>query len=86
MSNVFPSELAQFHQFLGRRLTAGDNGLSPEEVLDEWRLAYPASEILEADVAAVRQALDEMAGGEPGKPLADFSRDFQARHGLPLQP
>lgn len=75
-------ELVEFHLFLGQQLAAGTVDLSPEEVLDEWRSAHPAPEALRDDGAAVRAALADRAAGDRGKPLADFYRDFDARHGL----
>jgi hypothetical protein len=82
MSSAFQPELAEFHHFLGQQLAAGTMHLSPEEALDEWRLAHPSPETRRDDVAAVREALADMAAGDRGKSLADFYSDFDARHGL----
>lgn len=82
MSSAFQPELIEFHQFVGQRLAAGTVDLSPEEALDEWRSTHPSAEALRDDVTAVREALADMAAGDRGKPLADFYRDFDARHGL----
>jgi len=79
-------ELRGFHQFLGEKLVAGELAISPEEALDEWRAANRSEAELATDVAAVREALDDMANGDVGVPLAEFDRKFRARHGLPTRP
>ena len=85
MSGDVGFELHEFHQFLGEILSAGEVVVSPEEALDAWRAAHPASEQFAADVAAIREALDDMAHGDEGTPLAEFDREFRQRHGLPVQ-
>ena len=35
------------------------------------------------DVAAVREALDDIAKGDRGIPFDEFDRDFRKRHNLP---
>ncbi len=86
MSSDLSPELHQFYQFVGDKLAAGEGELSPEEALDEWRAAHPDSEEFAADVAAVREALDDMGRGDQGTPLAQFDRDFRQRHDLPSPP
>jgi len=78
-------ELHQFHLFVGQKLAAGEALPSPEEALDEWRAANRSPEELADEVAAVREALDDMAQGDVGAPLSEFDRDFRQRHGLPAQ-
>jgi ferric-dicitrate binding protein FerR (iron transport regulator) len=75
-------ELAEFNQFLSHTLAAGDATISPEEALDQWRAAHPSPEAIAQDLAAVREALQDMAEGDVGKTLEAFDRDFRRRHGL----
>jgi hypothetical protein len=79
-------ELHGFHEFLAEKLAAGKSAISPEEALDEWRAAHRSPEEFDEDVAAVRDALEDMANGDVGAPLAEFDREFRLRHGLPNQP
>ncbi len=76
-------ELRNFHRFLSEKLSAEGIELSPEEALDEWRRQYPQTQATEEDVAAVQEALDDMAKGDRGMAFEEFDRDFRKRHGLP---
>jgi hypothetical protein len=78
-------ELRAFHRFLSEKLSSQDV-LSPEEALDEWRRLHPDDQALEDDVAAIRQALDDMANGDRGTLFDQFDRDFRNRHNLPGTP
>lgn len=73
------SELAQFQQFVGQHVQSG-TPLSPEEVLDLWRIEHPQS--LDDDAIAIRQALADFDAGEMGVPLDEFEREFRRRHGI----
>lgn len=75
-------ELRGFHQFIAEKLGSGATPLSPEEVLDLWREDHPIPEDLEESVAAVREALADMAAGDTGRPVDDVLADLRARHGL----
>ena len=74
-------ELRDFHRFLGAKLGADNLDLSPEEALDEWRRQHPQS--FDDDVAAVREALDDVTNGDRGIAFDEFDRDFRNRHNLP---
>jgi hypothetical protein len=82
MSTDAQFELRGFHEFVGHKLADGETTLSPEEVLDQWRAAHRSDAEMAEDVAAVREALDDMAAGDIGATLAEFDRDFRQRHGL----
>ena len=84
MSHEAVQELREFHRFLGEKLNNGGAHLSPEEALDEWREAHPGSE--SEDVAAIQEALDDMANGDRGMLFEDFDRQFRERHNLPGKP
>jgi hypothetical protein len=76
-------ELREFHRFLTGKLSADGTDLSPEEALDEWRRLHPQSRTSDEDVAAIQEALDDMAKGDCGIPFDQFDRDFRNRHNLP---
>jgi hypothetical protein len=76
-------ELRAFHRFLTEKLGADGIDLSPEEALDEWRRLHPQAEAFDEDVAAIQEALDDMAKGDRGIPFDEFDRDFRKRHNLP---
>jgi len=78
-------ELRDFHHFLSEKMSAGCIDCSPEEALDEWRRLHPDSQASNEDVAAIQEALTEMANGDRGIPFEEFDRDFRKRHNLPGQ-
>ena len=80
MSTDTVEELREFHRFLTNKLSADGIDLSPEEALDEWRRLHPQTQASDEDVAALREALDDMAGGDRGIPFDEFDRDFRKRH------
>jgi hypothetical protein len=76
-------ELLDFHRFLTDKLHGNGTELSPEEALDEWRRQNPQRAAVDEDVAAIQEALDDMAKGDRGIPFDQFDRDFRKRHNLP---
>jgi len=78
------NELRNFRDFLSQKLSNGGAELSPEEALDEWRTGHPESE--DDDVAAIQEALDDLAGGERPVPFEEFDKKFRAKHQLPARP
>jgi hypothetical protein len=83
MANQAIEELCECHRFLGDKLH--DNGIdsSREEALDEWRRLHPQPQKSDEDVAAIREARDDMANGDRGIPCEEFDQDFRKRHHLP---
>jgi len=79
-------ELRDFHRFLSEKLTDGRVEWSPEEALEEWRRLHPDAHASEEDVAAIQEALADMANGDRGVPFEEFDHDFRRRHTLPGQP
>ena len=75
-------DLREFHRFLTDKLTNDGLDLSPEEALDEWRRIHPQPQARDEDVAAIQEALDDMAKGDQGIPFDQFDRDFCNRHHL----
>jgi hypothetical protein len=83
MSTETIQELREFHRFLTDKLSASGIDLSPEEALDEWRRLHPQAQAFNEEVAAIQEALDDMAKGDRGIPFDEFDRDFRKRHNLP---
>ena len=75
-------ELRAYHGFLTDKVNANGNELSPEEALDEWRRLHPPSQAFAEEIAAIREALDDVADGDHGIPFAQFDHDFRQRHNL----
>jgi hypothetical protein len=75
-------ELREFHRFVAEQLTKEDVELSPEQVLDAWRIEHPPTEELAASAAIVQQALVEADQGE-GRPLSEVCDELRAELGLP---
>jgi hypothetical protein len=80
------ADLTGFHQYIGEQLRQGKPGLSPEEALDMWRAEHPLPEDFEENVAALREALEDMDAGDVGIPAEQFFREFREAHGLPPRP
>lgn len=78
-------DLRDFHRFVGEKVSNGAGSLSPEEVLDEWRILHPDPKAVEEDMAAIQQAIEDMENGDTGILFAEFDRDFRARRMLPPQ-
>jgi hypothetical protein len=76
-------DLRDFHHFLTEKVGNGGVRLSPEEALDEWRTRHPLPEADAEELAAIEEAIDDMAKGDGGIPFAEFDQEFRARHGLP---
>lgn len=75
------NELAAFHAFVGEQIETGPSDLSPEEVLDLWRDQHPDPASEDA-TEAIREALDDMAKGDRGRPIAEFDHEFRQRRGI----
>jgi len=79
------NELRDFHDFLSEKLSNGGAGISPEEALDEWRAQNPEVQGLADEIAAIKEALDDMANGDAGVPFEEFDREFRKRHQIPAK-
>lgn len=81
MANQVGKELEQFHRFLAERLASGEDAISPEEALDQWRNLHPAPGLPEDDAAAVQEALDDLANGDEGVPAEEVLAALRAKFG-----
>ncbi|MBX9678354.1 MAG: hypothetical protein K2X38_06290 [Gemmataceae bacterium] len=76
MTNGNQPELVLFQEFLASKIQQGDPGLTPEEVLLDWREEHPLEEIDEREVKAIQEALDDYEKGDRGVPLEEFMERF----------
>ena len=60
-------QLESFYRFATNQIAAGATGTSIDELYDRWRIEHPSSNELEANVAAVEAALDDMEAGDTGR-------------------
>lgn len=71
------SELRDFVQFASRRVESGEDRLSLEELVRQWRLGTEHTEA----VANVQQGIDDDAHGK-AKPLSDVFADVRRKLGI----
>ena len=61
MQPVIHQDLQQFQEFLSQQVNCDPEGLTPEDVLDQWRASHPLPGELEASAAEIQQTLDELS-------------------------
>jgi hypothetical protein len=76
MPSEVTEELRDFHRFLTHKIESEQSDSSPEEVLDEWRRSHPQTHASDEDLAAIREALDDMAKGDRGIPFDELIKSF----------
>jgi hypothetical protein len=86
MPSHIAHELRDFHRFLSDKLSDPKIDWSPEEALDQWRLMHPDAQADVEELAAIQEALTDMAKGDFGMPFEEFDRDFRKRQNLPRKP
>jgi hypothetical protein len=82
MATSLTNELQEFHRFVAEKLANGGAGLSPEEVVDEWRILHPNPEELTESAAVLRQALAEADRGAHA-PVDRVIADIRQKFNLP---
>jgi len=75
------SDLGQFHQFIGEKLTS-DPALSPEDALLIWRTEHPLDAEEEELTAFLREAVDDYKAGKPAIPAEQVLAELRERFGL----
>ena len=76
MAHQFPNDV----QDQLRQCMATGQYASEDDVL---RDALRALELQHEDVAAVKQAIDDMEAGDRGKPFDEFVEEFRRKHNIP---
>ena len=82
MSAPSTHDLCEFHRFVGEKIHNGETTLTPEQVLDEWRVLQPAAITDQDDLEAIQEAIDSIKNGDVGVPFEEFDRDFRTHHNL----
>ena len=85
MTTQSVNELGDFHRFVTEKVHKGETALSPEQILDEWRILRPDPYAQEDEMAAIQEAIDDMDDGDDGVPIDEFDRNFRLRHNLPAK-
>lgn len=76
------AEIDGFAQFAKGELARLGEGVSLDELFDQWRLRHPPAE----DAAAIRASLRDMEGGAVGRPFGEFAEEFRRRNNLRESP
>jgi hypothetical protein len=76
------SDSHEFHRYLGDRLREGADGMSPEEILDEWRQSHPDDDSMTLSPQEIQEVLADLDSGELGMLLEDFMQQMRLKHGL----
>jgi len=76
------AEIDSFAQFAKGQLARGGQGLSLDELFDQWRIRHPPSE----DAPAIRASIRDMEEGEAGRPFDEFADEFRQRNNLRESP
>ena len=76
-------QVEDFRTYALEQVCNGGCQLTIDELYDRWRLEHPSDDEFRDDVLALKASLRDIAAGETGRPIEEFSRDIQARHELP---
>ena len=77
------TDLERFRDFVNYQLGSAGSALSPEEVLDLWRMEHPEPAYRAASAADVKEALAEVQAGTKLRPAKEVSAEI--RQALNLQ-
>lgn len=78
-SNV---ELRSFGAYITGLIESGKEGVSPEDALMRWRMQNLSPEEFDEEVAAIKEALDDMEAGDKGIPIEQFFAEIDAEYGF----
>ena len=73
------NEAAEFHRFLGEQLQEGAKLKTPEQAIAAWRRQHPVPPELADGVAALREAIAAINGGDRGLPVAEVIADARRK-------
>ena len=73
------SELERFQSFVVEKLSNGNSDLTPEQVLDLWRIENPTTDEHAANVEAIREAVADMEAGDHGRPYKEVLDEIRER-------
>jgi predicted transcriptional regulator len=70
-----PTELVQFHQFLGQQVADRNVTISPEQAVALWRHRQQENEVIREGLRAVEEGRT--------RPIEEFIDEFRQRHQIP---
>ena len=79
-------DLSRFHNFAATKIDAGQDGLSLQELLDQWQLQNPDPDLLNDDVLAVKAAMRDLDRGDRGVPFDEHLKQLASQFGLESTP
>ena len=80
--SVTTEQIDSFHRFATNRLKNGSEGLSMDELYDEWRTQHFSPEEIHENVLAVRAAIRDMENGDTGQDADDVIAELRDELGL----
>jgi hypothetical protein len=76
------AELRSFGAYIAELIESGKEVVSPEDALARWRMQNLSPEEFDEEVAAIREALDDMEAGDKGRPMEEFLAEVDAQYGF----
>lgn len=76
------AELRSFGEYIAKIVENGDESISPEDAVVRWRMQNLSPEEFDEEVAAIREALDDMEAGDKGVPWEQVLKEINAEFGL----
>ena len=80
------NDLRAFRQFVECKLSTGEGNLTVDDVIGLWDAETQPDSEREANVKAIRDALDEMHAGDTGIPADEFMAPIRGEYSLPDSP
>ena len=75
-------ELQSFNRFAEARISEQGEGLSLDELFDQWRAENPSDEQYDENVKAIAASIRDFADGERGAISGSHSDDLRKEFGL----
>lgn len=69
---VSREDLDRFYRFAQGKLESGSRQLSMTDLVDLWNFENPSSDEHAENVAAIREALNDMRSGDRGRPAQEI--------------
>jgi hypothetical protein len=77
------NDLRAFKLFIEAKLSNGGGDLTVDDALSLWDIETQPASAREANVQAIREALDDMHAGDTGMPADEFLADVRRKYDLP---
>jgi hypothetical protein len=80
------NDLRAFRHFIEAKLSAGGSNLTVDDVICLWDTETQRESERDANVKAIREALDDMHAGDTGIPADELMAPLRRKYGLPEKP